>query len=179
MKNSFRLVSKFLVFFIAFLAIANQSICQVVMRSFLSEDRSGVVETSVNLDGKPLGYQLEFLSMEKGNFFAEGEAIQRIHYNLHLLSGKEKLASFQVSVRDLIVTYYMEVKVPGNGETRTITAIYNKTNKWVKLKGVLQENCRQQDSKWGRLDGVQSYDQLLNFILSQIDANLEISCIHK
>jgi hypothetical protein len=63
-----------------------------------------------------------------------------------------------------------------NEELRTITGLYNKTSRWIKLKGVLPDECRREEAHWGRLDAVTSYDQLLQFVIEQIDQNVKLNC---
>ncbi|MFT5165024.1 MAG: hypothetical protein ACI8P3_000248 [Saprospiraceae bacterium] len=149
---------------------------QVVFREFLSQDHQGELKPSVNYPGQQLTYEWIFIDMEKGLYFAEGEAIQKIRYRLKFnLNGKE-IGHFDVQMRDLIVTHYIEISLVRDQEPRTITCLYNKASRWIKLKGVLPDNCRREGATWGRLDGVESYDQLLQFIISQIDKNVKLSC---
>jgi hypothetical protein len=114
--------------------------------------------------------------MDKGNYFAENEAIQRIYYKLILSVGGNEKITFDVNMRDLIVTLYIEIKVSREGDTRTISAIYNKTNKWLKIKAVLHEGCKNEANRWRRLEEVSSFDQLLRHIVEDLDRNVKIGC---
>lgn len=149
---------------------------QVVFRELLSQDHQGELVQSVNYPGKKLTYEWGFLNMEKGQYFAEGEAIQKINYQLKFKVDGKPVGHFDVQIRDLIVTHYIEIKTVKEEEPRTITGLYNKSSRWLRLKGVLQEGCRRDGAHWGRLDGVQSYDQLLQFIILEIDKNADLGC---
>ena len=80
----------------------NKLMGQVVFRSYLSENHSGFVESEHNFPGKKIEYLWQFVDMEKGKYFAEDEAIQRIDYKLTLRVDKKMLTSFDVNMRDLI-----------------------------------------------------------------------------
>lgn len=149
---------------------------QVVFREYLSQNHQGQISESENYPGQPLGYEWKFIDMEKGQYFAEGEAIQKIRYQLHFQLDGKAIGHFDLQIRDLIVTHYIEISVVKADTARTITALYNKSSRWLRLKGVLQEGCRREGVSWGRLDGVESYDQLLQFVVQQIDKNIYFSC---
>ena len=171
MSNKSRHIIGFLL--ILFTQMVN---AQVVFREYLSQNHSGRITQSVNFPNKILEYEWIFLDMEKGAYFAEGEAIQKIKYQLLFKVDGKQVGSFDLQMRDLIVTYYVEIEAKKEDTSRTITAIYHKANRWVKLKGVLQEGCRRSGVSWGRQDAVESYDQLLQFIVQQIDKNVDLSC---
>ena len=86
MKNSVDLmmVMKKMLLGTLFLLFLLQLEAQVVFRKYLSEDHSGKIENTLNLNGQELEYLWKFKEMEKGQFFGEGEAIQRIHFDLKL-----------------------------------------------------------------------------------------------
>lgn len=149
---------------------------QVVFREYLSQNHQGEITQSENYPDQNLGYEWKFIDMEKGQYFAEGEAIQKIRYQLHFQLDGETIGYFDLQMRDLIVTHYIEISVVKDDVPRTITALYNKSSRWLRLKGVLQQGCRRNEVSWGRLDEVESYDELLQFIVQQIDKNVDFSC---
>ncbi len=149
---------------------------QVVFRELLSQDHQGELTQSINYPGKTLAYEWQFIDMEKGQYFAEGEAIQKINYKLQFKIDGKPIGHFDVQIRDLIVTHYIEIKIVNEAEPRTITSLYNKSIRWLRLKGVLHEGCRQDGSHWGRLDGVQNYDELLEFVVLELDKNIKLEC---
>jgi hypothetical protein len=153
----------------------NQAFSQVVFRELLSQDHVGKIENSINLDGKTMHYEWQFVDMQLGSYFTEEEAIEKIFYTLNLKDDSVPLKKFDVLLRDLIVTFYIEIKIKKGEDERTITAIYNKTNKWVKLKANLHDGC-DQEPLWKRLDGVTSFEQLLNHVVREVDKNVNLSC---
>lgn len=169
-------VINYILLLFCMLMLSQNGKAQVVFRDYLSKDHQGTLEQSVNYTGQKLDYEWKFMDMEKGQYFAEGEAIQRINYQLVFkIKGKE-VGRFDLQIRDLIVTHYIEISAVKNEEPRTITGLYNKASRWIKLKGVLPDECRQEDAKWGRMDALTSYDQLLQFVIEQIDQNVKLSC---
>lgn len=149
---------------------------QVVLREYLSQNHSGTVENSLNFPGKPLNYEWQYGSMEINHYFAEGEAIQKIHYTLVLKAGDREVLRLPVLMRDLIVTYYVEIGFDKEDARRTVSAIFQKSNKWVKLKGVLHEGCRRPDQRWGRLNDLRAYAPLLQYIVAELDRNIDFHC---
>jgi hypothetical protein len=149
---------------------------QVVNRELLMQDHQGKIMNSVNFGGKTISYEFKFKDMEKGSYFAEEEAIQRIFYELILKVDGKEVARYDVMIRDLIVTMYMDINLVMDGEKIVISPIYNKTNKWVKLKGTLTNDCRNQGTQWGRMNEIKSFGQLLDFIIMDFDKNVRLSC---
>lgn len=149
---------------------------QVVNRELLVLDHSGSIMNSVNFEGKELVYNFRYQNMEKGSYFAENEAIQKIFYELDLSVDGKIIGTYEVLIRDLIVTMYMEIKMTKGDDFKVISPIYNKTNKWLKLKAVMHDNCKNPDYKWSRLNEVQSFQQLLDHIISDIDKNVKLDC---
>lgn len=140
---------------------------QVVHKDFLSKDHSGSIESSINFPGQKLGYHLRYDRTEGA----------RIHYDLDLLVGGKKRGTFRVLMRNLIVTYYLDISFPKDGALRTMTAIFDKGNKWVRVKFAPQEGCRRNAAACeGRLNEVKSYDQLLNFVIQMLDQGTDLNC---
>lgn len=172
MKNNYWKLVLFTLLFCA----TSSNYAQVVFREYLSQDHQGIIEESINFPGESLSYEWQFIDAEKGQYFAEGEAIQRIHYQLVLSKNGQELGRFDLQIRDLIVSHYIEISAIHQEESRTIMALYNKVSRWVKLKGIVPEDCRRANARWGRLDAVDSYERLLHFVVSKLDENLVFSC---
>lgn len=149
---------------------------QVVYREYLSQNHEGTIENSVNYNGRTLAYQWEYVDMEKGQHFAEPEAIQRIIYRLNLSVDGRPVGHFDLQMRDLIVSYYVEINATKDEDSRTIMALYHKANRWARLKGVPHLGCRREGVSWGRMDTVKSYEELMHFIVQQLDKNIDFNC---
>jgi hypothetical protein len=164
------------VFLFLFAGLIMVSNAQVVNRELLMQDHEGKIMNSVNFNGKSIAYEFKFKDMEKASYFAEEEAIQRIFYDLILKVDGKDVARYEVMIRDLIVTMYMDINLVKDGKKVVISPIYNKTNKWVKLKGTLTDDCSNPGSQWGRMNQIKSFGQLLDFIITDFDKNVRLSC---
>lgn len=156
--------------------IFSLSNAQVVYTEFLNQDHKGTIAHPANGNGSDLKYHFEFISQETGAEYKNEESIQKIHYKLHLTIGANEY-SFDVLIRNLLVSLYIEMDMNNGSDKSVVTAIYNKKNRWVKLKGIVPTSCKNQESKWSRLNDVSSFEQLLTFVISNLDENVDFKCL--
>ncbi len=168
--NAFLLVA-----FISLLPVAGES--QVVMKEFLSNPIVGKVDASANNGGKSLYYKFEYVSTEGA----------RINYKLHLYKDagmKTPWMSFDVLMRNLTWTYYVDVFMKKDGADKVAAMIFKKDLRWSRVKYSPHEGCsRINPPIWDRYTiGAEtgSADMLFaglmqNFIM-QLDKNVDFNC---
>ncbi len=141
---------------------------QVLPDKVLMESHEGMLEKSINYLGTSLRYAFEFLG-------EEGKVKKK--YKLKLYHKDKLLNSYDVRIRNLIVTCYFEISLPDKtGDVKTLTAVYDKGNKWMRVKFAPQENCSRPEQKWERLSNIKSFEEILRHIIFQIDKNLVLDC---
>jgi hypothetical protein len=155
---------------------AQTMVAQVVFKEYLSKNHSGEI-ASVNVNEHQLYYEFVFVSEEVGIEYQSKEAIEKIHYKLNISDRKGFTRSYDVLIRDLIVSLYVEIDMNSGPEKNVVTTIYQKRNRWAKLKGIIPTDCKNQGFKWSRLDRISSFEQLLQFIIEDIDRNVLIACM--
>ena len=50
-------------------------------------------------------------------------------------------------------------------------------NKWVKVKGVVDDSCKEDGFNWKRQEANTSYTQVLDFIVDQLITNVKLDCL--
>jgi hypothetical protein len=100
--------------------------------------------------------------------------------NLHRLSLKDVrgnvLATWTVRSRDLLVTVYLDIEMDTDSEPHTMTAVFDKANRWLKIKFVAEPGCTLPDANWIRSEQVGSFAELIGLVATTIDRNLKIAC---
>ncbi len=121
-------------------------------------------------------YDWMFQSMDKGNFGNEKDAIPKVYYELVLKDSEGQSKSYQLSIRDLIVSTYIDIFInEDDANHSTVSAIFNKTNRWLKLKTTLPLKCMR-DTDWERKNNIDNFDTLLQHIVEQIDQRIKLDC---
>lgn len=163
---------------VAFIGLAaTEAKSQVVMKEYLSMNHDGNVAKSANLDGKPLYYKFEYVSTEGA----------RINYKLHLYKDKSMSTpwmSFNVLMRNLNWTYYVDITMSKDGADKVAALIFKKDLRWSRVKFSPHEGCaRQTPPVWERYTiGAETetpdvlYAGLLNNFISQLDKNVDFNC---
>ncbi len=148
---------------------------QVLMKEYLTQTQSGVIDQSVNWPGKKLHYKLRYDSMRTVSF--EKYSTTRYYYTLFVANNPAFTNAVEVPgmVRDLVITAYFEFYFDNGAESKTFTLTYDKNNKWYRIKFAPQWGCRREEL-WKRVDGISSYEQLLQSMISQMDNNLKLDC---
>ncbi|MBC8045386.1 MAG: hypothetical protein H7Y00_01180 [Fimbriimonadaceae bacterium] len=169
MKN---ILKTFLV--VAFLAIAAQAThAQVVMKEYLSTSHEGKIDNSVNNGGKPLYYKLEYKDTQGA----------RINYTLHFYKDagmSTPWMSFPMLMRNLQLTYYIDVSMPKDNMTKVFAMIYKKELRWARVKYSPHEGCSNvKEIVWERINLVDNFDKLINDTFKQLDKNVNLSCYEK
>lgn len=149
---------------------------QVAYSNLFQENHHGVAYSSGILDS--VQYAWVFNGQEESQYFAEGSTIEKSKYVLQLQIGELKY-EMDVAFRNLIVSLYIELELPLNNEIRTITGIYQKGQRWIKVKGVIDPACKlQSGSSWGRKNKIQNFDEILNFYVECLLKNIDFdNCI--
>jgi hypothetical protein len=164
-------ISVLLLFFI----IPFASNAQVLMKEMLTQDQKGTIDKSVNWPGKKLYYVLKYDSSRLYHF--ETYSTNRYYYKLMIAdnAGMKDAIEVPCMVRDLVVTTYFELYFDNGSETKTCTMIYEKYEKWYRIKFAPQAGCRRTEL-WKRVNNISSYGQLLSSWIGQLDNNLKLDC---
>ncbi|MCS6991748.1 MAG: hypothetical protein NZL95_07790 [Chitinophagales bacterium] len=161
--------------FLSLLLLASAAQAQVLMKEFLTQNQKGVLDKSINWPGKKLYYELRYDSSRAMKF--ENYGATRYYYTLLLADNPAMTNAIQIPgmVRDLVITTYFEFYFNNGKESKTFTLIYDKNNKWYRIKFAPQWGCRREEL-WKRVNNIASYQQLLNSMVAQMDNNLNLDC---
>jgi hypothetical protein len=156
---------------VLFLATTAQYVsAQVVMKEYLATNHEGKIDNAKNNGGKPLYYKLEYKDTQGA----------RINYTLHFYkdAGMSKpWMSLPVLMRNLQWTYYMDVSMTKDNATKVFAMIYKKDLRWARVKYSPHTGCDAASPiVWKRIDLVDDYAALINNTLTQMDANVMLSC---
>ncbi len=155
------------VLFIFFIFIIKLN-AQVLPDQFLVQSHSGILEESVNYPERPLPFSFDFVS-------SKNEVLKL--YQLNFYKKNNTTHTFDLQIRNLIITCYFEIKMKDqNGKIKTLTAVYDKGNKWLRVKFAPTQSCAREKMRWERLNNVASFDEILEHIVRQIDKNLMLDC---
>lgn len=151
---------------------------QVLMKEMLTQDQKGTIDKSVNWPGKKIYYVLKYDSLRPYHF--ETYSTNRYYYTLMLAdnAGMTNAVKIPCMIRDLVVKTYFEFYFDNGTETKTFTSIYEKYEKWYRIKFAPQAGCRREEL-WKRVNNITSYEQLLSSIVGQMDNNVKLDCFAK
>lgn len=97
-------------------------------------------------------------------------------YTLHIgRSNTDFERSFTVVVRNLLNSTYFEIYLKEEPKT-ILAAIYKKTAKWLRIKGVVPSECRINNAEWDRIDDIEDYNKLIGHIMEELDKNVDLAC---
>ncbi|MBK8343584.1 MAG: hypothetical protein IPL12_09925 [Bacteroidetes bacterium] len=165
-------------FFVAFVTLLNvNGNSQVVMKDYLVANHEGVVEKSVNNLGNGLYYKFEYVSTEGA----------RINYKLHLYKDKAMKTpwmSFDVLMRNLNWTYYVDITMSKDGADKVAAMIFKKDLRWSRVKYSPHPGCLRMDPPvYERYTiGAETesaevlFAGLLNNFIVQLDKNVDFNC---
>lgn len=170
MKN---LIKSVLVIVALSLPFAGNS--QVLMKEMLTQNQKGMLDKSVNWPGKKMYFELKYDSIRA--FKYDGKESARYYYTLMIAdnAGMGNAIKIPAMVRDLVITTYFELYMSNGTETKTFTLVYDKNNKWTRIKFAPQAGCRREEL-WKRVNDIASYDALLKSMVAQMDNNLKLDC---
>jgi hypothetical protein len=158
--------NRFIHIFIILFITCYSSFSQVINKGTLEMNHEGTIENSINNADGALSHEWIFQSIHG----------VKSMYKLKLTSG-EKSKEYDVRIRNLITTMYIAVRLTDSeGKVTTLTSIYDKGDKWQRVKMAASKECLRRDAKWARYNQIMSLDELLNNIISQIDTNLVLGC---
>jgi hypothetical protein len=160
---------------------------QVVTKENLESNHTGMLADSKNNDGKPIYYKFEYVSTDKAAYKWDDDGATRgsIKYKLHIYNDaamNDLVISLPVKMRNLITTYYVDVvfnkKDYEDADRREKSAqmIFKKDVKWARTKFVPHAGCQREDGNWERKDRVESYEDLLQYLIQQLDSNVMWEC---
>lgn len=150
---------------------------QVVMKDFLTKDHTGQVDKSANNNGGALYYKFEYVSTQGA----------RINYKLHLYKDKSMKTpwmSFDVLMRNLNWTYYVDVTMSKDGADKVAAMIFKKDLRWSRVKYSPHAGCARIDPPvWERYTiGAETgtpetlFAGLLTNFIMQLDKNVDFNC---
>lgn len=161
---------KYMIGYISFVflfLLGNSLDAQVLSDEHLLQSHKGTLTSSSNYSGN-----LDFIFE-----FVKEESDVKKWYELKLYHKNSLLNNHRVRIRNLIVTCYFEIELKDKkGQTKTLTAVYDKGNKWLRVKFAAQEGCFKPQQKWTRLSSIESFDDILLHIISEMDKNLVLDC---
>ena len=110
-------------------------------------------------------------------FKYDGKESARYYYTMMIAdnAGMANAIKLPAMVRDLVITTYFEVYMSNGTETKTFTMVYDKNNKWYRIKFAPQAGCRREEL-WKRVNDISSYSDLLKSMVGQMDNNLKLDC---
>ncbi len=148
---------------------------QVMMKELLTTNQKGQLDKSVNWTGKKVYYQIKFDSIR--TFKYEGKESARHYYTILIAdnAGFNNPIRVPSMVRDLVITTYFEIYLNDGIETKTFTLVYDKNNKWYRIKFAPQAGCRREEL-WKRVNDIRSFEDLLKSMIMQMDNNLKLDC---
>lgn len=148
---------------------------QVLMKEMLTQNQKGMVDKSVNWPGKKIYFELKYDSIR--TFKYDGKESARYYYTLMIAdnAGMSNAIKIPAMVRDLVITTFFELYMNNGTETKTFTLVYDKNNKWTRIKFAPQAGCRREEL-WKRENNIASYDALLKSMVAQMDNNLKLDC---
>ncbi len=148
---------------------------QVMMTELLTANQKGQLDKSVNWPGKKVYYEIKFDSIR--TFKYEGKESARHYYTISIADnpGLNNPVKVPAMVRDLVITTYFEIYLNNGTETKTLTLVYDKNNKWYRIKFAPQAGCRREEL-WKRVNDIRSYEELLKSMMAQMDNNLKLDC---
>ena len=151
---------------------------QVLMKEMLTQDQKGMIDKSVNWTAKKIYYVLKYDSLRPYQF--ETYTTNRYYYTLSIADNAAMNNAIKVPcmVRDLVIKTYFEFYFDNGTETKTFTTIYEKYEKWYRIKFAPQWGCRRGE-EWDRVNNITSYTQLLSSIIGQMDKNIKFDCFTK
>jgi hypothetical protein len=164
--------------FILFITIGFAAHSQVLMKEMLTKDQKGMLDKSVNWPGKKIYYVLKYDSLRPYQF--ETYTTNRYYYTLMIAdnAGMNNAIKIPAMIRDLVVKTYFEFYFNNGTETKTFTGIYEKYEKWYRIKFAPQAGCRREEL-WKRVNNITSYEQLLSSMVAQMDNNVKLDCFAK
>lgn len=159
----------------------------IVKKEYLEENHMGQISGAKNNGGKTLYFEFVYLKTDAASYKWDDSGATRgsIKYRLDVYSdaGKtNKIISMPVRMRNLITTYYVDVVFNKRDfadeslREKSATMIFKKDVRWARTKFVPHEGCQREGSSWERLDDAESYDQLLTYLIRQLDNNIDFSC---
>ncbi|MEO5675803.1 MAG: hypothetical protein ABIQ74_14265 [Chitinophagales bacterium] len=157
------------------LVITLASDAQVLMKEMLMQDQQGVIDKSVNWPGKKVYYTLKYDSTKVYSY--ETYTTNRYYCALMIADNAGMTNAIKVPgmIRDLVIDTYFEFYFNNGNEIKTFTMFYDKNNKWYRIKFAPQWGCRKEEL-WKRVNGIESYTQLLTSMVAQMDHNLKLDC---
>ena len=163
-SNVYRLLTAILILFITGTSVLN---AQVVEVSKLSEDHSGELSEGINYPNATLAHSWKFISQE---------GVKSV-YQLELKLDDERSATYDVRLRNLSIAFYIEVRMKDKeGEIKTLSGIFDKGDKWLRVKMAPKADCKREGTQWGRRNQIESFDGLLDFVISELDRNVVLDC---
>ncbi|MEM7104581.1 MAG: hypothetical protein AAF502_15700 [Bacteroidota bacterium] len=160
----------FLVLFVWYLS-PNLGAAQVVMQSYLRIDHSGALPESINFPDKGLEYQFTY---------QDHPSAVKCSYTLNLSSDGKEINTFDVRLRNLDFTFYLEIRMQGpETALKTLSAIFDKSNKWLRVKFAAPPGCSAEDEQWDRVNNISDFQELLLQVITQLDRNVQLTCYQK
>ncbi|HCK22752.1 MAG TPA: hypothetical protein DHW15_11505 [Bacteroidetes bacterium] len=154
-------------------ALASGLNAQVVMKDFVSKDHMGKIEKSVNNNGQPLYWKLEYKNTDGA----------RIYYDFILYkdaSMTKEMLRFPSLMRNLEWTYYLDVSMTKDDATKVFAMIFKKDLRWARVKYSPHEGCSWLDpTEWDRINLVDNFQGLLDNTFTQMDKNVKFDCYVK
>lgn len=140
---------------------------QVVDIEKLSKDHTGELKGGVNFPEGTLSHEWKFISQE---------GVKSV-YQLELKLDEDRSATYDVRMRNLSIAFYIEVRMKDKeGETKTLSGIFDKGDKWLRVKMAPKQECKQEGTQWGRRNQIEGFNDLLDFVISELDRNVDLNC---
>ena len=108
-------------FILIFFLFVTSAKTQVVLKEKLLQDQVGTLDSSINFPKEQVQYKWIYVSNEG----------LKTMYLLKLFLQEKEIASFNVRLRNLSISFYIEVRMVNNKDKsiKTLSGIYDKGNK--------------------------------------------------
>ncbi len=145
----------------------------VVMKEYVSQNWNGSLEDHVNWQGLVMKFKFTFESADK----------TKNYYLLELTAEDDSgnvLDQFEIAdvqIRDTRSFFYMDLVLHRDGQDRTLTAKYDKLQRYLFINGDPHETCTNHNLvDWWRYDAIDSFLLLLKNIVTELDRNIVFHC---
>ncbi len=152
------------ILFICSLSLVTKA--QVVQIENLTKDHKSSLTNGRNYSNTTLNHFWKYTS-----------SIDKVSSFQLILSVEKRTKAFDVQIRNLISATYITIKfIDKNNTAKSLSCIYDKSDKWLRIKMAPNEPCRQKNAVWSRHNYIKSWEEILDHIIKDVDNNLVLDC---
>jgi hypothetical protein len=144
------------------------------MQDFLEQSHEGMLEQSMNNNNKPMYYDWTYVSTNP--------SVKKYEFTLNFYRDAAKTEvylSLPVVIRNPLFVCYIDVIFTKDDYPKAAAMRYRKDGRWALVKFVPHPGCRNEKGKWERVYDMESFDQLLKYMVTELDNNVNFDCYVK